>query len=95
MSVIHITHTTERKSRHSGLVVVCLRCRDHKRHEARGLCKCCYNHLRENRCRTGEQLSDYLPLGGYGTAASYIEDGDAAAMRRNLDPAWIPKRGES
>ena len=35
--------------------------------EARGLCKCCYNHLREN----------------------------AAAMRRNLDPAWIPKRGES
>lgn len=40
---------------------VCLRCRNLKRHEARGLCKCCYNHVAEGR--TAENLGSY-PLRG-------------------------------
>lgn len=42
---------------------VCLRCRNLKRHEARGLCKCCYNHVAEGR--TNETLDSY-PLLGWG-----------------------------
>lgn len=50
--------------------IVCLRCRGVKFHEARGLCKCCYNHLAERRCRDAESLDDYPPLGGYGAASA-------------------------
>lgn len=40
---------------------VCLRCQNLKPYEARGLCKCCYNHVREGR--TAEHLDDYPLLG--------------------------------
>lgn len=31
-------------SKNGTIMVVCIRCRCHKLHHARGICKCCYNH---------------------------------------------------
>lgn len=76
--------------------VLCMRCRNLKFHEARGLCKCCYNHLAEKRCGPDESLADYPPLGGYGVAATvahgHHSDSDAERMRRRLDPNHIPMK---
>ena len=75
-------------------VTVCLRCRNLKLHEARGLCKCCYNHLAEHRCRTGESLDDYPCTGGYGTAVGLDRDptADAKRIRAHFDPRSIGHR---
>ena len=79
-----------------GRPVLCMRCRVIKRHEARGLCKCCYNHLAERRCGADESLDDYPPLGGYGAAAivahGHHSDSEADRMRRHLDPAHLPMK---
>lgn len=45
-------------SHRKGRIALCLRCRNLKKYEARGLCKCCYNHVRENRV-AGQTLDDY------------------------------------
>lgn len=42
--------------------VICIRCQNLKRHEARGLCKCCYNHVREGR--SGRDTLDDYPTKG-------------------------------
>lgn len=65
--------------------ILCLRCRGFKFHEARGLCKCCYNHLAEGRCAATESLDDYPPLGGYGAAA--IADGGRHITQHSPEPA--------
>lgn len=78
----------------SRVPVPCLRCGNIKFHEARGLCKCCYNHLAEGRCRTGEYLDSYPRTGGYGRAAFALESGvdKAHQLRRVLDPGHIGAR---
>lgn len=79
------------KPRHrSHVIVECVRCMGHKFHEARGLCKCCYNRVREGRVK-GQSLSDYPPLGGYGSSAVLSE---ADAIRKYLDPLQISTEGD-
>ncbi|QGU03123.1 hypothetical protein CKALI_11395 [Corynebacterium kalinowskii] len=76
-------------------LTVCLRCQNMKVHEARGLCKCCYNHLAEHRCRGGESLDDYPLLGAvgrWGGAHTGTPVGDADKLRRKADPGHIPMR---
>lgn len=72
-------------------IVVCLRCDGHKLHEARGLCKCCYNHLAEGRCRSGESLDDYPPLGGYGSHAGVTSVHDPLAIADHEEAVTGPK----
>lgn len=45
-------------SHRKGRISLCLRCRSFKKYEARGLCKCCYNHVHEHRV-AGKNLDDY------------------------------------
>ena len=45
-------------SHRKGRIALCLRCRNIKKYESRGLCKCCYNHVREHRV-AGKTLDDY------------------------------------
>lgn len=74
-------------------VTVCLRCRNLKLHEARGLCKCCYNHLAEHRCRTGEHLDDYPTLGGgVGTSGAGRGAGDTGSRRRDAPHTLAPSQ---
>lgn len=79
-------------------VVQCLRCGGLKIHEARGLCKCCYNHLREQRCRHGESLDQYPKLGGFGQWSGFttaVSETKADQIRRKLDPNHIPMKEAS
>lgn len=80
--------------RRSRKVVQCLRCGNAKFHEARGLCKCCYNHLAEGRCKSGESLDSYALAGGFGSwvGASSGTSTQADRIRRTHDPRHIPMR---
>lgn len=71
------------KHRRSRKLTWCLRCGGHKLHEARGLCKCCYNHLREERCPKGESLEDYPTATGRGTWVG------TTSSKRYYDPGFI------
>lgn len=66
-------------------VTECLYCGNSKRHEARGLCKCCYNHIREGRVQ-GVTYLDPEPMRA---------GNEAARMRRLFDPRFIPNREAS
>lgn len=46
------------RHKRSRRLTVCARCQSMKFHEAHGLCKCCYNHVREGRAGC-ESLDDY------------------------------------
>lgn len=50
-------------TRKGGRISVCTRCQRLKLHEARNLCKSCYNKVREGRAR-GQTLSDYPLING-------------------------------
>ena len=71
-------------------IILCARCRNLKRHEARGLCKCCYNHVRENRV-TGLTLDDFPLLKDQPTAAAGPEQNYQARTSKK-DPGFIPMR---
>lgn len=49
------------KNKRSHRITICLHCNNIKRHEARGLCKCCYNRIREGR--TKHLTLDAYPTG--------------------------------
>ena len=63
---------------------LCLRCRNLKCHEARGLCKCCYNHVREHRAQ-GLTLNDF-PLQGENRKPH------PTPLDKRKDPSFIPMR---
>lgn len=78
----------------SNCICLCLRCGNVKKHEARGLCKCCYNHLREGRCREGESLDSY-PLMPQRYDWPGVGGGDGLAaekFRVTHDPLHIPMK---
>lgn len=75
-------------------MVSCMRCGVTKLYEARGMCKCCYNHVREGRCGS-DCLDNYPTLDKW--SDKMLERlsvvGDAERMRRRMDPGYInPKK---
>ncbi|WP_157118481.1 hypothetical protein [Corynebacterium sphenisci] len=86
-----------RNGKRGHVLVPCARCTRTKVHEARGLCKPCYNRLREGRIR-GECLDDYPTVGctaGWSSLADIARGGAAGhadELRRRLDPGHIPAR---
>ena len=80
-------------------VTECVYCGNSKRHEARGLCKCCYNHIREGRVQ-GVTLNNFPLIGQY-HGVTYLDPepmragNDAARMRRLFDLRFIPNREAS
>lgn len=75
------------KYKRSNRIHCCLYCQNLKRHEARGLCKCCYNRIREGRAQ-GVTLNDFPLMGGY-WGVSYLDqnalrDGKEAGRIRHF-----------
>ena len=77
-----------KNGRRSHRLADCVRCMRIKPHEARSLCKSCYNKVREGRAQ-GVSLEDYPPQGRNSTA---VGTSDADTMRKHFDPGHIPTR---